>query len=122
MYYQSARSGRDAKDRVSYSTRREAEGQKIDNLAVNNQQDVDATLKAVQAEKRREHRPVELKRRDGTGVSSEQDATPVPSIAVPAPALPALPPPNSEPNQSAAPDSTSQPNSQTPQPQNPNQS
>lgn len=120
MYYQAARSGRDAKDRVSYSTRRDAEGQKIDNLAVDNQQDVDATLKAIQAEKRREHRPIELKRRDGTG-ASDQDVTPVPSIAVPAPALPALPPPNSEPNKSTSPDSTSQPDSQTPQPQNPNQ-
>ncbi len=64
MYYEAARSGRDAKARVSYSTRRDAEGQKIDNLADNNQSDVDATLKAIQEAKRRARRPIELKRRD----------------------------------------------------------
>jgi Flp pilus assembly protein TadD len=98
MYYEAARSGRDAKDRVSYATRREAEGQKIDKLADANQSDVEATLKAIQEMKRHAQRPIELKRRDAVSASSEQDATPVPPIGVQTPALPALPPPNSEPN------------------------
>jgi Flp pilus assembly protein TadD len=123
MYYEAARSGRDANAKVSYATRREAEGRKIDTLADDNQGDVEATLRAIQETKRRAGRPIELKRRDGTSASSEQDATPVPPIAVQAPALPALPPPNSEQNQNATP--SSQPANSSPaqdsQPQNPNQ-
>jgi Flp pilus assembly protein TadD len=103
MYYEAARSGRDANDRVSYATRLDAEGRKIDNLANNNQLDVESTLKAIQETKRRERRPIELKRRDGVSVSSEQGATPVPPIALRPPALPALPLPNSEQDQNATP-------------------
>ena len=103
MYYEAARSGRDANARVSYATRRDAEGRKIDTLADDNQTDVEATLKAVQEAKRRARRPIELKRRDGSSVSSDQDATPVPPIAVQAPALPALPPPDSVPTQNSIP-------------------
>jgi Flp pilus assembly protein TadD len=123
MYYEAARTGKNATARVSYSTRREAEGQKIDSLADNNQTDVDATLKAVQETKRREQRPIELKRRDGTPVSIEPDATPVPPLTVQPPAMPSLPPPNSEQDQNTKPNS-SQPlessPAQNPQPQNPN--
>jgi Flp pilus assembly protein TadD len=123
MYYEAARSGRDANAKVSYATRRDAEGRKIDTLADDNQVDVDATLKAIQETKRRTGRPIELKRRDGAPVSSEQDTTPVPPIGVQAPALPALPPPNSEQDQNAAPGS--QPANSSPaqnsQPQNPSQ-
>jgi Flp pilus assembly protein TadD len=113
MYYDAARSGKDAKAKVSYSTRRDAEGQKINSLADNNQADVDATLKAVQETKRREQRPIELKRRDGTPVSNESDSTPVPPLTVQPPAMPSLPPPNAETDQSSP--------VQNPQPQNPNQ-
>jgi Flp pilus assembly protein TadD len=123
MYYEAARSGGDAKARVSYSTRRDAEGQKIDNLADNNQSDVEATLKAVQEAKRRARRPIELKRRDGVSANSEQDATPVPAIGVQAPALPALPPPSSEPDRNAVPGPQPE-NSSLPQnlpPQHPDQ-
>ena len=123
MYYEAARSGRDANAKVSYATRRDAEGRKIDTLADDNQADVDATLRAIQETKRRAGRPIELKRRDGTSRESEQDATPVPSIGVQAPALPALPPPSSEQDRNAAP--SSQPADSSPaqnsQPQNPNQ-
>ena len=105
MYYEAARSGREANAKVSYATRRDAEGRKIDSLADDNQVDVEATLNAIQETKRRAGRPIELKRRDGAPVSSEQDTTPVPPIGVQAPALPALPPPNSEPDQNAAPGS-----------------
>jgi Flp pilus assembly protein TadD len=103
MYYQAARSGRDASDRVSYSTRRDAEGQKINNVADNNQSDVDAALKAIQETKRRQRRPIELKIRDTASAGSEQDASPVPPIGMQAPALPTLPPPNSEPDRNATP-------------------
>jgi len=105
MYYEAARSGRDANAKVSYATRRDAEGRKIDSLADDNQVNVVATLRAIQETKRRAGRPIELKRRDGASASSEQDATPVPPIAVPAPGLPALPPPNSEQDRNAAPSS-----------------
>jgi Flp pilus assembly protein TadD len=105
MYYEAARSGRDANAKVSYATRPEAEGRKIDSLADDNQVDVAATLTAIQETKRRTGRPIELKRRDGAPVSSEQDTTPVPPIAVQPPALPALPPPSSEHEQNAAPNS-----------------
>jgi Flp pilus assembly protein TadD len=123
MYYEAARSGRDATARVSYATRRDAEGRKIDTLADDNQSDVEATLKAIQETKRREQRPIELKRRDGASVGSEQDATPVPPIAMQAPALPALPPPNSEPDQNAKPNPqpADSPLPQNSQPQDPNQ-
>jgi Flp pilus assembly protein TadD len=126
MYYAAARSGRDANARVSYATRRDAEGRKIDSLSDKNQLDVEATLKAIQETKRREHRPIELKRRDGTSASSELHATPVPPIAVQAPALPALAVPNSEPDRNATP--SPQPTDSSPQnpqpldpPKNPNQ-
>ena len=122
MYYEAARSGRDAKARVSYATRRNAEGQKIDTVAVDNQTDVEATLKAIQEAKRRANRPIELKRRDGVFADSESDAAPVPPIAMHAPDLPALSPPDSQQNRNATPGlppaESSQPNSQ---PQNPNQ-
>lgn len=117
MYYEAARSGRDANARVSYATRREAEGQKIDSLADANQSDVDATLKAIQEAKRRARRPIELKRRDAVSAGSEQDAKPVPAIGMQAPALPALPPPNPEQERNDTPspqpiDSSSQRSSQ----------
>jgi Flp pilus assembly protein TadD len=133
MYYEAARSGKDANARVSYATRRDAEGEKIDKLADANQSDTEATLKAIQEEKRRAQRPIELKRRDGVSASGEQGTTPVPPIAMGAPALPALPAPNSEPDRntppSAQPGDSTQPQSsqpqmsqpQTSQPQSPNQ-
>jgi Flp pilus assembly protein TadD len=110
VYYQAARSGRDANDRVTYSTRRDVEGEKIDSLADNNQVDVDSTLKAMQAMKRRANKPAELMRRDTTSGNSQQNATPVPPVGVPAPALPALPPPssNQNPNPQRPPDSSPQ--------------
>jgi Flp pilus assembly protein TadD len=119
MYYEAARSGRDANARVSYATRRDAEGQKIDNLAIDNQSDVEATLKAIQAAKRRQHRTIELKRRDGVSASSERDTTPVPSIAVQPPVLPALQLPNSEPASTTSPQPENSTPPQNPQPQSP---
>jgi Flp pilus assembly protein TadD len=97
-YYEAARSGKDANDRVSYSTRRDAEGQKIDNLADNNDSSVEGTLKTMQSAKRRENHPVELKNRDGSSASDMPEAKPVPPVGVQAPSMPALPPPNPDQN------------------------
>ena len=113
MYYEAARSGRDATARVTYATRKDAEGRKIDNLSDDNQLDAESTLKAIQEAKRREGKPIELKRRDAVASSTERDRTPVPPIAVPPPGLPPLYPPNGEQDRDAA------PGRQTPQPQNP---
>jgi Flp pilus assembly protein TadD len=98
-YYEAARSGKDANDRVSYSTRRDAEGQKIDNLADNNESSVEGTLKTMQAAKRRENHPVELKKRDGSSANDNPEAKPVPPVGVQAPSMPALPPPNPDQDQ-----------------------
>jgi Flp pilus assembly protein TadD len=111
-FYEAARSGRDANERVNYSTRPQAEGEKIDNLANDNQSDVDATMKAMQQAKRRVQKPIELMRRGADSVGNQQDAKPVPPIGVHPPALPTLPPPNSDQNQSSP---------QISQPQNLNQ-
>ena len=123
MYYEAARSGRDANAKVSYATRRDAEGQKVQTLAGGNQLDVESTLKAVQDAKRRAHKPIELKQRAALSGSNEEKPTPVPSIGVQPPALPALPPPNPEQEQNATPQpytvEPSQP--QNPQPQLPPQ-
>jgi Flp pilus assembly protein TadD len=95
MYYDAARDGEGLKDRVTYSTRTDAEGQRIGQLADENQLDVEATLKAVQEVKRRAGKPIELKTR-ASGSSSPESATPVPSIGVQPPALPALPAPDAD--------------------------
>jgi Flp pilus assembly protein TadD len=121
VYYQAARTGTDAKEKVNYSTRPDAEGQKIDNLADDNQSGVTSTLTAMQNARRRQSKPVELIRRDETSQNqnNDRDTTPVPPVGVQAPALPALPPPdqNTQPGQQS-PNSTPQ---QTAPPQNPDQ-
>lgn len=115
VYYDAARSGREAKEKVNYSTRPDAEGQKIDNLADDNQSGVESTLTAMQNARRRQSKPVELIRRDQSSQNqnNERDTTPVPPLGMQAPALPALPPPGQS-GQPAQPVPSSTP-------QNPNQ-
>jgi len=113
MYYEAARAGEGGKERVSYATRTDAEGQKIDQLAGDNELDVEATLKAVQEVKRRAGRPIELKTRPEAN-SGSQD-TPVPAIGVRTPALPALPPPSSQNDSATTP--RENPQAPTPSPQ-----
>jgi len=91
-YYEASRSGRDANARVSYSTRKEAEGEKIDSLANNNQSSVETTLKTMQAVRRRGNQPVELIPRENAPAAT-QPATPVPPVGMQPPPMPALPPP-----------------------------
>lgn len=93
-YYEAARSGHEANARVSYSTRKEAEGQKIDSVADNNQSTVESTLKTMQATRRRSNQPIELIRRDGTTPANTQSTTPVPPVGMQPPPMPALPPPS----------------------------
>ena len=95
-YYEAARSGRDANAKVSYATRRDAEGQKIDKMADENQLDVEATLKSIQETRRRQAQPVELQRRNNS--TPDQEATPVPPLGMQAPSLPNLPPPDPDKN------------------------
>ncbi|MGO8794730.1 MAG: tetratricopeptide repeat protein [Candidatus Sulfotelmatobacter sp.] len=112
-YYEAAQSGRDAKAKVTYATRRDAEGQKITAVADDNQGEVQSTLKAMQQEKRRANQPIELKRRDASPASTDQNSTPVPPISMEAPTLPNLPPPDS--GERDRPSSSPQPGSSQPQ-------
>jgi len=94
-YYAAARSGGDARDRVTYSTRHDAEGKKVDDLADTNQLDVQGTLKAMQQARRRAPQPVELMQRNGHPENGDPNTKPVPPVGIEAPSLPALPPPDS---------------------------
>lgn len=111
--YEAARIGRDANERINYSTRRDEEGQKVDNLADHNQVGVESTLKAMQLERRQTNSPVELIHRNAPS-GDNAPARPVPPVGVQPPPLPALPPPGSQqnPNQTRPPE-------QSPPPQNP---
>lgn len=111
MYYEAARAGQDGKDRVSYATRTDAEGQKINDLADENQVDVEATLKAVQEVKRRSGRPIELKIRPEPA-SEQPNGTPVPPTGVQPPALPSPQLPDSDHNSGAG--TPPQPNTSPP--------
>lgn len=102
-FYEAARSGREAAARVNYSTRRDAEGEKIDTVADGNQVSVEATMKGMQQARRRAGRPIELLRRDGTpanGPANAEPEKPVPPVGIQPPSLPTLPPPDSEQNRS----------------------
>ncbi len=103
MYYEAARSGRGANDKVSYSTRRDAEGRKIDSVADNNQNDVESTLKAIQAAKRRANGPIRLKTRGSISPASQQESTPVPPVSMETPKLPPLQLPTSQQDQNPPP-------------------
>ncbi|HST13126.1 MAG TPA: hypothetical protein VLL05_22300 [Terriglobales bacterium] len=88
MYYDAARTADQANDRVTYSTRSEAEGRKIGSLAGANQGDVDAALKAIQQRKRQAKRPIQLMVRGGNTAQPLSDRKPLAPLSVPAPALP----------------------------------
>jgi Flp pilus assembly protein TadD len=113
FYYDAARSGRDASERVTYSTRRNVEGQKIDNLADQNMSNMKMTLKTAQEKRRRSIEPVELIPRNSPRNGTGSDAKPVPPVGIQAPPVPPLPPPGDEQNQVQLPQ---------PSPQSPNSS
>jgi hypothetical protein len=103
MYYDAARTAEQANDRVTYSTRSDAEGRKIGSLAGTNQGDVNATLKAIQQRKRRVRRPIQLMLRGGNAAPVNEGKPQAP-LGVPTPALPpAQLPERDRPPQSAPP-------------------
>jgi Flp pilus assembly protein TadD len=122
MYYDAAHTAEEASERVTYSTRPDAEGQKMGALALTNENDVDDTLKAIQERKRSQRHPIQLMLRDGSmaPVPSEPRQMPPPSN-VPTPPLPPpqLPdrdvkPPNGQQPPSPQPPRTDQPPSPPP--------
>jgi Flp pilus assembly protein TadD len=88
MYYDAARTAEQANERVTYSTRSDAEGRKIGSLAQTNQGDVDAALKAIQQRKRQAKRPLRLMVRGANGGQPIEETKPEAPISVPSPSLP----------------------------------
>jgi len=88
MYYEAASSAVQAGDRVTYATRREAEGRRLGSLALGNQEDVESALNAIREVKRRSRKPIELKRRDETSLPANGPKQSAP-LSVQPPPLPA---------------------------------
>lgn len=95
MYYDAARTAKQANERVTYATRADAEGRKLGSVAQTNQEDVDATLKAIQQRKRHARKPIQLMVRNNGGLApansnNEKRQAPlgVPTPPLPAPQLP----------------------------------
>ncbi|MGH9495336.1 MAG: tetratricopeptide repeat protein, partial [Candidatus Sulfotelmatobacter sp.] len=97
-YYQAARTGGEANERVTYSTRANAEGQKMTRLADSNQSEVQTTLQTMQAARRHGSLPIELIHRDNPSISLEPVTKPVPPVGIQAPPMPPLPPPGPQRN------------------------
>jgi Flp pilus assembly protein TadD len=88
MYYEAARTAREANQRVTYATRADAEGRKVGPLAESNQGAVDSTLKAIQQTKRRTRRPIQLTLRETGAPAPLTQPKQQPPIGVPTPPLP----------------------------------
>jgi hypothetical protein len=88
MYYDAARTAEQANERVTYSTRSDAEGKKIGSLAQTNEGDVDATLKAIQQRKRQTKHPIRLMVRSAHGGQPVEESKPQAPISIPSPGLP----------------------------------
>jgi len=88
MYYDAARTAQQANERVTYSTRSDAEGRRIGSVAQTNEGDVDAALKVIQQRKRHSKRPIRLMVRDANGGQPIEESRPQAPISVPSPALP----------------------------------
>ena len=95
MYYDAARTAVESNERVTYATRPDAEGRRMMNLAGANEDDVDASLKAIQARKRGDRHPIQLMLRNGSiapvatrPTPQEQQPGEVPTPPLPSPQLP----------------------------------
>ncbi len=88
MYYDAARTAREANQRVTYATRADAEGRKVGPLAESNRGAVDSTLKAIQQTKRRTRRPIQLTLRETGAPAPLAQPKQQPPIGVPTPPLP----------------------------------
>lgn len=89
MYYEAARAARQANERVTYATRADAEGRRVGSLAGMNEDDVEATLQAMQEKKRRARRPIQLMLRSSGAAPVPNDVRQPPPLGVPTPPLPA---------------------------------
>ncbi len=112
MYYEAARSARQANERVTYATRADAEGRKVGPLAESNQDAVDSTLRAIQQSKRRARKPIQLMVRENAAAPAANEPKPKPPLGVPTPPLP----PPRLPDRDLGPEGT-QPSSPPPAPQ-----
>jgi Flp pilus assembly protein TadD len=84
-YYEDARRAQKAAARVGLATRSSAEGQKLFEVADDSDRQVESHIEAVQEEKHRESKPIQLKRRDGQPVQPQSAA---PQSSVPEPTVP----------------------------------
>ena len=110
-YYDEARSAGDANQRVTYATRRAAEGLRMKEVAQDNQVDVSTKIEVIQAARQRGGAAMpQLKHRDNTPVVEPEvkQAPPLESVTPPALPAPELP------NRTEQPPSEQQPPSQEP--------
>ena len=88
MYYEAARVARQSNERVTYATRRDAEGRRVGPLAETNQDAVEVTLKAIQQRKRQARHPVQLIVRSTSVQPAGNEPRQQPPLGVPTPPLP----------------------------------
>lgn len=101
FFYDKARHSENADSKVGIATRRAAEGKKLFEVAVDNNQKVDNKITADRNVRSREIGPIELRRRDGT-VVNDSEAPPEeptqqtpgqgPTLGPPTPPIPQLSP------------------------------
>jgi len=87
-YYQDAQSAIDSNQRVTFASRRDAEGRKMGDVAGTNQLDVETAIQIRREQRLREGGPIELKRRDNS-VVKEPESTVEPPLGIEQPSLPA---------------------------------
>jgi Flp pilus assembly protein TadD len=75
FFYEKARSAEGAGDKVGLATRRGADGKKLTEVAEQSDQDVESKIEVLNAARRRENAPIELKRRDGQAISAPSDSS-----------------------------------------------
>ncbi len=93
-YYEDARKSADSNAKVTYATRREAEGQRIGEVGDQNQAEVNSVIETRRIERQKEGGPIQLKRRDNSVVvEPDHPAAPLPEAAAP-PSMPAPTMPN----------------------------
>jgi len=86
-YYQDARSAANSNQKVTFASRREAEGRRMGDVAGSNQVDVDSAIEARREQRIRQGGPIELKRRDNS-VVHEPETKQEPPLDVEQPTLP----------------------------------
>jgi Flp pilus assembly protein TadD len=82
-FYREAQRADGSGAQVGLATRSDAEGVRLYSVANESEADVSTAIEAANQARRRNHRPIQLKRRDGTAVT--EPATPQPSSPPPQP-------------------------------------